>query len=507
MAHLFKPQIVGYVDADGRRVPKDTPGAKKVSTEARKWYAKGAPLPKGKKVPLASDKRAAQQMLAELERKIERGETPIGGAEVEASRRPLTEHLADFAADLKAKVEPTVHVRKKMSHIRRILAYCGMERLADLDASKVQRFLADLRERGRAVLPLDPAKTTYTRKELAAILGITPAAVASLVARHRLPAAGLGKARRFPAATAEALRERLAQPPGIQTANHYLAAVKSFTRWLVQRRRLASDPLAVLSGSNVKKDLRHDRRTLPLTELMRLLQAAGQSEHVFRGLTGLDRLTLYLTACGTGFRAGELAALVPESFALDAPLPVVSLPAREDKAGRSVTQPLPAGLVAALRDYLADRPAGQPVWPGTWHERAAEMIRADLDAAGIPYAVEGPDGPQYADFHALRHSFVALLDQAGISLKQAMQLARHSDPKLTMARYGRAQMQDLGQAVGRLPELAAAPLELPAPSAPMGPLAEVPPDLSEALAVVGLAVITAGWFVTQLDGSPDHNVN
>ena len=72
------------------------------------------------------------------------------------------------------------------------------------------------------------------------------------------------------------------------------------------------------------------------------------------------------------------------------------------------------------------------------------MLRIDLDAAGIPYAVEGPDGPLYADFHALRHSFIALLDKSGATLKEAMQLARHTDPKLTMAVYGRRQLHDLG---------------------------------------------------------------
>lgn len=46
---------------------------------------------------------------------------------------------------------------------------------------------------------------------------------------------------------------------------------------------------------------------------------------------------------------------------------------------------------------------------------------------------------------------------AGISLKQAMQLARHSDPKLTMARYGRAQLHDLGESVARLPNLVEGP--------------------------------------------------
>jgi hypothetical protein len=81
------------------------------------------------------------------------------------------------------------------------------------------------------------------------------------------------------------------------------------------------------------------------------------------------------------------------------------------------------------------------------------MLRLDLDAAGIPYVVDGPDGPLYADFHALRHSFVRLLDQSGATLKQAMQLARHSDPKLTMRRYGRAQLHDLAGAVEKTPAL------------------------------------------------------
>jgi hypothetical protein len=74
------------------------------------------------------------------------------------------------------------------------------------------------------------------------------------------------------------------------------------------------------------------------------------------------------------------------------------------------------------------------------------MLAADLESAGIPYAVDGPDGPLYADFHALRHSYIAMLDRTGATLKEAMQLARHSDPKLTMAVYGRVRLHDLGEA-------------------------------------------------------------
>ena len=79
------------------------------------------------------------------------------------------------------------------------------------------------------------------------------------------------------------------------------------------------------------------------------------------------------------------------------------------------------------------------------------MLRIDLEAAGVSYVVQGPDGPLYADFHSLRHSYVALLDRAGLTLKEMMQLARHSDPKLTAARYGRVGLHDLSDAVGRMP--------------------------------------------------------
>src|SRR5205085_6909043 len=112
----------------------------------------------------------------------------------------------------------------------------------------------------------------------------------------------------------------------------------------------------------------------------------------------------------------------------------------------------------------ADRPAGQPVWSGTWFEDGAEMLRGDLDAASVPYVVEGPNGPLFADFHSLRHSYIALLDRGGATLKEAMQLARHSDPKLTMAVYGRARLHDLGEAVGRLPALLAVQRGYPADS-------------------------------------------
>jgi hypothetical protein len=184
-----------------------------------------------------------------------------------------------------------------------------------------------------------------------------------------------------------------------------------------------------------------------------LIHAARTSDKVFRGLTGPERATLYATAFATGLRAGELASLVPESFQLDGEAANVDLGSSASKNGRAAQQPLPSDVAEALRGFLADRTVGTPVWPGTWHERPADMLRIDLAAAGIAYVVEGPDGPLFADFHSLRHSFVGMLDRSGATLKTAMQLARHSDPKLTAKRFGRAQLHDLAGAIDKLPPI------------------------------------------------------
>src|SRR5207302_7639886 len=120
-------------------------------------------------------------------------------------------------------------------------------------------------------------------------------------------------------------------------------------------------------------DRRHDRRELDADEMRRLLGVTRASARAFRGLTGPDRAALYLTACGTGFRVRALAGLTPGDFDLSADVPAVVLPARLAKNKKTKIQPLPADVVNALRGYLADKPPGQPVWPGGWRDDAAEM--------------------------------------------------------------------------------------------------------------------------------------
>ncbi|MCI0464470.1 MAG: site-specific integrase [Gemmataceae bacterium] len=270
------------------------------------------------------------------------------------------------------------------------------------------------------------------------------------VRRNRLETTGKGKKRRFPRATVEALQDRIGQGVSVGTVNQYIGHLKAFGRWLVKRNRAAENPFASLEAGNEAVDRRHDRRELTADELRKLLSVTRDSERSFRGMVGPDRFHLYATACGTGFRASALASLKPEAF--DADPPTVTLSARRNKSRVQRVQPLPSDVAELLREYLASKPADRAVWGGTWARdgKGAEMLRGDLDAAGIPYAVEGPDGPLYADFHALRHAYITALGQGGVDLRTAQELAGHSTPVLT-ARYSHRRLHDLAGAVEKLP--------------------------------------------------------
>jgi integrase len=470
---LFKPRKFTYCllqahgrrvyrTSDGRRVTKKTPGAVKVDLGRSKvWYGKvKGPDGKFRPVKLCTDKTASKQMLAKLVTDARMEQLGMGDRYAEHRGRPLREHLADWETALRAGGATDKHVAQTVAAVRRILDGCRFALVADLSASRVQTFLAELRQDHSPTVALDPGKELYRKAELAALLRVKPPAVPPLVRRYRLEATGKGKARRYPRATAEALLALRGRGKSIKTSNLYLAGIKQFCRWLVRDKRMPDNPLAHLEGGNVLLDRRHDRRELAEEELRGLLSGTRVSERTFRGLSGRDRYHLYATACGTGFRAGALASLTPESFDLEADPPTVTLAARRNKSRVLKVQPLPPDLTALLREYLRDRPAGQPVWPGQWADNAAEMLQADLKAVGIPYAIEGPDGPLFADFHALRHTYLTMGGRAGIDLRTLQELAGHSTPLLT-ARYSHRRLYDLAGAVEKLPGFLPGPTDRP----------------------------------------------
>ncbi len=117
--------------------------------------------------------------------------------------------------------------------------------------------------------------------------------------------------------------------------------------------------------------------------------------------------------------------------------------------------PLREDLARDLKDYLALHLPAARLFTNMQKGRGAAMLRVDLEAAGIPYVDEYG---LVADFHALRHSFASLLNQAGVPLVTAQQLMRHSDPRLTSNVYTHVMVEGKAEALAKLPDFSYAGL-------------------------------------------------
>jgi integrase len=126
----------------------------------------------------------------------------------------------------------------------------------------------------------------------------------------------------------------------------------------------------------------------------------------------------------------------------------VTVQAAYSKHRRDDIQPLRKDVAEIMRGYLAGRPRDRQLWPGTWPDVGAEMLRKDLEAAGLPYKDE--DG-RVLDFHGLRHTFISSLAASGLHPKVAQVLARHSTITLTMDYYTQLERVDIARDLERLP--------------------------------------------------------
>ncbi len=450
MADVFKQQVIRWT-LDGKRCPAGTAGAVRTVEESKKWYGTVG----RKRVPLSADKRVAVQMLRKRLGDAELQSVglvdPLAGQKV----KPLADHLSDYCDHLTAKGDTPAHVRRTSARVTAVFDGCGATVVADLDASRVGAWLSAKRV-DRLPTAIPPG-ATFTPTQAATVLGFSPRALRAAMQRHGLTGSGTGKARRIARAHVERLAVQQSRGWSPASQNQYVKAVRGFTSWLKRSRRVYANPLDTLTLVNAQTDIRRGRRELSPGELQRILITARRSRRTFRGLDGEARHALYATAVGTGFRASALANLTPADFDLASGEPTVTLPARFNKSRRRKVQPLPADVADLLRGFLAGKPTDAAVWPGPWADngRAAMMVRGDLAAAGIPYVIPGPDGPLYADFHAVgRHTFITALGKNGVDLRTAQLLAGHSTPNVT-AKYSHRNLSDLSEAVAKLPNLTA----------------------------------------------------
>ncbi len=337
----------------------------------------------------------AKEQRQELEDNIRAGRVDPRQRMMERhAARPIVELLAEYGEHLQAKGDGDGHVRNTKKFINEGVVVCHSKRILELDPHRVNRWLSEL--------PLSARSKNYRR---AALLG--------------------------------------------------------FCRWAADYSRVPRNPLP--SGLIPKFDEDADRRRLSRAmdrdeseALFRtMLDPEKMSSHCHGGAGHMgkarERRTFYLLAVNTGLRWGEVARLRWGDMDLDGA--VVVVPAGQTKNGKQADLPLIEPVVDALR---AIRPGAaqdvDKVFPG---EPTLKTWKRDLWRAGI--IGPGPKFEGYVDGRGrrldrkcLRMSFCTWLKDAGVDLRDAQRLMRHSDPKLTANIYTDLRVKNLRAAVEKL---------------------------------------------------------
>jgi hypothetical protein len=188
-------------------------------------------------------------------------------------------------------------------------------------------------------------------------------------------------------------------------------------------------------------------------------------------------------------RRGEINALHGGDFHLDTANPYWMLPAAFVKNRKEQPRPLHPELVAELQKLKAAGklkpedlvfPDGVPTM---------KEIRKDFKKAEIPLKDERG---HVVDFHALRTTYITRLQRAGVSPREAMELARHSDMRLTMKTYTDVAQLPLAATVRRLPSIGDSQIDSQT-------LVAERPAVSPV--VIGLKAIKVGKIVGNIDGN------
>ena len=164
-----------------------------------------------------------------------------------------------------------------------------------------------------------------------------------------------------------------------------------------------------------------------------------------------------ILAATTGLRLGDIANLTWNSVDVEAGL----LSVETTKTGTTVTLPIHADFAG----WLAERTGGikkAPVFASLASSRIggrhglSTQFRRIMIAAGVEGRVVEREGKgrtgHSKGFHALRHTFISNLANAGVPPEIRQKLAGHSDPKVH-ARYTHHEIDTLRRAVEKLPSI------------------------------------------------------
>lgn len=211
------------------------------------------------------------------------------------------------------------------------------------------------------------------------------------------------------------------QGKAAKTLNEYHGCARAFLNWLVKCGRLPANPLASLEKVETRGREVRNRRALSHEEFLALL-----------GVSGPHRSVVYGVGYYTGLRRTELASLCWGDFDLASDAPSVTVHAKHAKNKKSVRLPVHPDLRDMLVSYFALCGSPEASVKALKVPHRLEAFNRDLKAAGIS---KKDDRGMIVDFHSLRHSTATRLASENVPLTVAMQIMRHSDPRLTAKAY------------------------------------------------------------------------
>lgn len=397
-AHPVRITVIRYVDQQGRRCHKSTPGARRVKKMTRSYYAYLPSRGRPERIPLKTrDIHVAWERLRKI--LLDRRDDQLGIRRPQEDEllKPLSHHLNDWQVSLRAAGRTgEKQIGSLLKALTTLAELAGWNKLGDLDAESCLRALDRLQNEQRR---------------------------------------------------------------SAQTRNHYLAHARQFGRWCasgVGKHRLQADPFSGLMPVNIEVDRRHIHRTPKDEEIATLLEyldGRGKTSPPSRcGMSAAQRALGYRVSMATGYRATELRSLRSEHFDLSNPnSPTVSLSAAIDKRRRrSRPHPLPSWLGDMLRTWFLH---GGACWDGFPENYPGRLLKADVISAGLEYEVEGLNGPEYLDFHSLRHWYCTVVTNLpGISPRTVLALTRHSCAELAMKIYGQSRTESTREAAEQIPK-------------------------------------------------------
>src|SRR5262249_18369307 len=149
------------------------------------------------------DKELSLELGRQLEMNSARRAKGFTDPVAEQRQRPITEHLVDFIKHRKAGNRDSIYLSQLEARIERMIEGTKVDRLYELNATKVYDFLDTLqvnKPKGRKTgKPKAPNTHQTVRRKVSAV-----------------------------------------------TRNEYINSIKSFTKWAVADRRIDVDPLATL---------------------------------------------------------------------------------------------------------------------------------------------------------------------------------------------------------------------------------------------------------------------